>query len=87
LYGLAASTLIAVVLPVHLFRGEIERSPRGGISVGRVRNDIAALVGLALIVTRSYPFHQIPGLLFGNTAAHGRETMWISTRGCALATY
>jgi uncharacterized membrane protein (UPF0182 family) len=67
-YGLLLLTLVAVVLPVHLFRGEIERSPRGGISVGpRAQMHLAVLVGLALIVTAvRIHFIRIPGLLFGN---------------------
>jgi len=67
LYGLLLLTLIAVVLPIHLFRGEIERSPRGGISIGpRAQTHLAALVGLALIVTAvRIHFVRIPGLLFG----------------------
>ena len=48
LFGLLLITLIIVVLPIHLFHGEIERSPRG-ISVGpRAQMQLAVLAGLLL---------------------------------------
>jgi len=66
LFGLLLITLILVVTPIHLFRGEIERSPRG-ISVGlRAQTQFAVLAGLLLLVTAvRIHFVQIPGLLFG----------------------
>ena len=67
LYGLLLLTLIAVVLPIHLFRGEIERGPRGIVIGARAQSHLAALGGLALIVTAVLiHFVRIPGLLFGN---------------------
>jgi len=66
LFGLLLVTLIIVVLPIHLFHGEIERSPRG-ISVGpRGQRQLAVLAGLLLLVTAvRIHFVRIPGLLFG----------------------
>ena len=66
LFGLLLITLIIVVLPIHLFHGEIERSPRG-ISVGpRAQMQLAVLAGLLLLVTAvRIHFVRIPGLLFG----------------------
>jgi len=65
-YGLLLLTLIAVVL-VHVFRGEIERSPRG-ISIGaRAQTQLAVLAGLLLLLTAlRIHFVRIPGLLFGD---------------------
>jgi len=66
LFGLLLISLIIVVLPIHLFHGEIERSPRG-ISVGpRGQRQLAVLAGLLLLVTAvRIHFVRIPGLLFG----------------------
>jgi uncharacterized membrane protein (UPF0182 family) len=67
LFGLLLLTLVAVVLPIHVFGGEIERSPRG-ISVGpRAQTHLAVLAGLLLLLTAlRIHFVRIPGLLFGN---------------------
>ena len=66
LFGLLVITLIAIVLPIHLTRGEIERSPHG-ISVGpRAQTHFAFLAGLLLLVMAiRIHFVRIPGLLFG----------------------
>ena len=66
LFGLLVITMIVVVLPIHLVRGEIGRSATG-ISVGpRAQTHFAALAGslLLVIAVRTY-FVRIPGLLFG----------------------
>jgi hypothetical protein len=66
LFGLLVITLIAIVLPIHLARGEIERSPHG-ISVGPpAQTHLAFLAGLLLLVMAiRIHFVRIPGLLFG----------------------
>ena len=66
LFGLLVITLLVVVLPIQLFRGEIERSTHG-ISVGpRAQTHFAVLAGLLLLVMAArIHFVRIPGLLFG----------------------
>jgi uncharacterized membrane protein (UPF0182 family) len=66
LFALLLITLVAVVLPISLFRGEIERSP-GGIVVGpRAQKQFAVLAGLLLLLTAvRIHFVRVPGLLFG----------------------
>ena len=67
LFGLLLLALIAVVLPIHVFRGEIQGSPRG-VSIGpRAQTHLAVLAGLLLLLTAArIHFVRIPGLLFGN---------------------
>ena len=67
LYGLLLLALVAVVLPIHVFRGEIQGSPRG-VSIGpRAQTQLAVLAGLLLLLTAlQIHFVRIPGLLFGN---------------------
>ena len=66
LFGLLLLALV-VVLPIHVFRGEIQGSPQG-VSVGpRARTQLAVLAGLLLLLTAlRIHFVRIPGLLFGN---------------------
>jgi uncharacterized membrane protein (UPF0182 family) len=65
LFDLLLLTLV-VVLPLHIVRGEIERSP-SGFSVGaRAQRHFAILAGTLLLVTAvRIHFVRIPGLLFG----------------------
>jgi uncharacterized protein len=67
LFGLLLLTLVAVVLPIHVFRGEIQGSPQG-VSIGpRGQTHLAVLAGLLLLLTAvRIHFVRIPGLLFGN---------------------
>ena len=67
LFGLVLLALVAVVLPIHVFRGEIQGSPRG-VSIGpRAQTHLAVLAGLLLLLTAArIHFVRIPGLLFGN---------------------
>ncbi|MBW8839302.1 MAG: UPF0182 family protein, partial [Gemmatimonadetes bacterium] len=67
LFGLLLLSLLAVVLPIHVFRGEILGSPRG-VSIGpRAQTQLAVLAGLLLLLTAvRIHFVRIPGLLFGN---------------------
>ena len=67
LFGLLLLALVVVVVPIHVFRGEIGRSPRG-LSFGpRAQTQLAVLAGLLLLLTAlRIHFVRIPGLLFGN---------------------
>jgi uncharacterized protein len=66
-FGLLMLTLLLVVLPILLFRGEVERTPRGIFVGPSAQTQLAVLIGLLLAVTaiRIY-FVRVPGLLFGN---------------------
>jgi uncharacterized membrane protein (UPF0182 family) len=67
LFGLVMLTLFIVVLPIRMFRGEVERTPHGFIVRPGAQTQLAMLAGLLLVVTavRVY-FVRVPGLLFGN---------------------
>ena len=67
LFGLLLLALVAVVLPIHVFRGEVQGSPRG-MSIGpRAQTHLAVLAGLLLLLTAvRIQFVRIPGLLFGD---------------------
>ncbi len=67
LFGVLMLTLFIVVLPIRLFRGEVERTPRGFVVRPSAQPQLAVLLGVLLIITavRIY-FVRVPGLLFGN---------------------
>ena len=66
LYGLLLITLLAVVVPIHLARGEVARSARGVFVGPRAQMQLAALAGMLLLITAvRIRFVRIPGLLFG----------------------
>ena len=64
-FWLLLITLVAVALPIHLVRGEIEREPR--FTVGpRAQRQFGVLAGLLMLVTAvRLHYVRIPGLLFG----------------------
>ena len=65
-FSLLIVTLVIVVLPLHVFRGEIGRTPRGIFVGPRAQTQLAVLAGLLLLVTAvRIHFVRIPGLLFG----------------------
>jgi uncharacterized membrane protein (UPF0182 family) len=66
-FGLLLLALVAVALPIHVFRREIVGTPRG-VSIGpRAQTHLAVLAGLLLLLTAvRIHFVRIPGLLFGN---------------------
>ena len=66
MFGLLMISLIAIVLPIHLFRGEIARTVQG-LLVGRsAQKQLGLIIGLMLLVTAvRIRFVRIPGLLFG----------------------
>ena len=66
LYGLLLIALIAIAVPIYLFRGEISRSARGFFVGARAQTHLAVLAGLLLLITAArIHFVRIPGLLFG----------------------
>src|SRR5688572_7853799 len=66
IFGLLMLTLLLIV-PIYLFRGEIDRTPRG-LRVGpQAQAQLGILAGLLLVVTAArIQFVRIPGLLFGD---------------------
>jgi uncharacterized membrane protein (UPF0182 family) len=66
-FGLVMLTLFLVVLPIRMFRGEVERTPVGFVVRPTAQTQIGVLFGLLLIITaiRIY-LVRVPGLLFGD---------------------
>ena len=66
LFGLLMIALVAIAVPIYLFRGEISRSARGFFVGARAQTHLAVLAGLLLLITAArIHFVRIPGLLFG----------------------
>jgi len=66
LFGLLMIALVAIAVPIHLFRGEISRSARGFFVGARAQTHLAVLAGLLLLITAArIHFVRIPGLLYG----------------------
>src|SRR5688500_13151631 len=65
-FGLLMIALIAIVLPIHLFRGEVARTVQGLLVGRRAQKQLGLIIGLMLLLTAvRIRFVRIPGLLFG----------------------
>jgi hypothetical protein len=86
LYGILLLSLFLVALPLHLFRGEVARSPRG-LSIGPRGQRHLGLLAAALLVLTAVRTNlvRIPGLVFAEHASlSGANYVDLHTRVPAL---
>ncbi len=86
LYGILLLSLLLVALPIHLFRGEVARSPRGFVIGPRGQAQLGILAAALLVVTAvRTQLVRIPGLVFAEHASlSGANYVDLHTRVPAL---